>query len=198
MNIMGLWLLQECRREWQGQGQSFCWADIVSMAKRETAFHSVIDPDFPPFFSPNGMIEKIRKYCVATKQEVPESVGQIARCIYDSLALKHRWALERLEEVKGAPIDTMNIAGGGSANELLCQLSADATGKPVIAGPAEGACVGNLLMQATALGKLSDVGELREVVRRSFELKEYTPHPTQEWQDAYGRLLGYMGMEVSV
>ena len=105
------------------------------------------------------MIEKIRKYCVAIKQPVPESVGQIARCVYESLALKYRWALERLEEIKGARIGTLNIVGGGSANALLCQLAADAAGRPVIAGPAEGACAGNLLMQAAALGELSGIGD---------------------------------------
>jgi rhamnulokinase len=197
-NIMGLWLIQECRRAWQNQGQSLCWADIIGAAKKESAFRSIIDPDFAPFFAPDGMVEKIQKYCIATQQPIPESVGQIARCVYESLALKYRWTLERLEEIKGASIDTLNIVGGGSANGLLCQLSADATGRPVIAGPAEGACAGNLLMQAAALGELSGVGELREVVRRSFELKEYTPHPSQLWQDAYGRLLGYMGMEVTI
>lgn len=198
MNIMGLWLIQECRREWRKDGQSLFWADIVSAAERETAFRSVIDPDFPAFFSPDGMNEKIRKYCIATKQAAPESIGQIARCVYESLALKYRWAMERLEEIKGAPIDALNIVGGGSGNRLLCQLAADATGGPVTAGPAEGACAGNLLMQAAALGELSGIGDVRDVVRRSFKPDEYVPHPAQDWQDAYGRLLGYMGTEVAI
>lgn len=196
MNIMGLWLLQECRREWQASGRSLSWEDIVDAAEKEKPFRSVVDPDFPPFFSPGGMTEKIRKYCAATHQPTPETVGQIARCVYESLALKYRWALERLEEITGERVDSLNIAGGGSLNGFLCQLTADATGRLVTAGPAECACAGNALMQAAALGELSGVGEIREVVRRSFEVRDYTPNPTQACLDAYGRLRAYMGMNL--
>ena len=115
-NIMGLWLIQECRRDWQKAGQNLSWNDIVEEAKKAEPFRSIIDPDYGEFFAGGRMVEKIQTFCRETNQAVPETVGQIARCIYESLALKYRWALERLEEIKGQRIDTLNIVGGGCQN----------------------------------------------------------------------------------
>ncbi|MFR5795944.1 MAG: rhamnulokinase [Christensenellales bacterium] len=154
-NIMGLWLIQECRRDWQKAGQKLGWNDIVEEAKRAEPFRTIIDTDDSTFYAGGQMPEKIRSFARRTGQPVPESVGQIARCIYESLALKYRWALERLE-IKGARIDTLNIVGGGCNNKLLNQFAADATGRPVITGPVEGAAIGNLLAQAMALGDIRD------------------------------------------
>ncbi len=195
-NIMGLWLIQRCRRAWNEKGMNLSWDDIVRAAEKEQPFRSIIDPDCPAFFADGDTGEtmdmKIRSYCGATHQPVPETVGQVARCIYESLALKYRWAVERLEVIKGEPIDTLNIVGGGMLNRLLNQMSADATDRRVITGPTEGACIGNLLMQAVALGELSGIADVRDVVARSFETQEYEPHHTQEWEDAYHRMIGYM------
>ena len=169
-NIMGLWLIQECRRDWQKAGQNLSWNDIVEEAKKAEPFRSIIDPDYGEFFAGGRMVEKIQTLCRETNQPVPETVGQIARCIYESLALKYRWALERLEEIKGQRIDTLNIVGGGCQNKLLNQFVADSIDRPVITGPIEGAAIGNLLAQAMALGDITTMDELRTVtISKSYQ-----------------------------
>ena len=191
-NIMGLWLIQECRRDWQKAGQSYSWNEIVEEAKKAEPFRSIIDPDYGEFFAGGRMIEKIQSFCRETKQPVPETVGQIARCIYESLALKYRWALERLEEIKGEHITQLNIVGGGCNNKLLDQFAADATDRTVVTGPVEGAAIGNLLAQAMALGDIKSMDELRDVVRRSEPVETYHPNHTPAWEHAYQRMLSYM------
>ena len=175
-NIMGLWLIQECRRDWQ-KAAPFC---------------SVIDPDYGEFFAGGRMVEKIQAFCRETNQPAPETVGQIARCIYESLALKYRWALERLEEIKGQRIDTLNIVGGGCQNKLLNQFAADSIDRPVVTGPVEGAAIGNLLAQAMALGDIQTMDELRAVVRRSEAVHTYEPHHTPEWEAAYQKMRTFL------
>ena len=186
---MGLWLIQECRRDWARAGKKYSWDEIVQLAEAETPLRSVIDPDYPPFFSAGGMEKKIRGYCRATGQPEPENPGQIARCIYESLALKYRWALERLEQIKGGKLDSLNIVGGGIQNKLLDQMAADAIGRPVTTGPIEGAAIGNLLAQAMATGDVRDLAELRAVVRRSEQVETWEPHHTQAWEAAYQKLM---------
>ncbi len=188
-NIMGLWLIQECRRDWIKAGTKYSWDEIVQEAKKAEPLRSIIDPDFGEFFAGGNMVKKIQQFCKDTNQPVPETVGEIARCIYESLALKYRWALERLEEIKGQSIDTLNIVGGGIQNKLLNQMVADSINRPVITGPVEGAAIGNLLAQAMALGEIKDLAELRQVVRNSEPVEEYAPNHTQAWEDAYQRLL---------
>ena len=191
-NIMGLWLIQECRRDWIKAGTKYSWDEIVQMAQQEQPLRSIIDPDYPDFFSAGNMEKKIRAFCERTHQPVPETPGQIARCIYESLALKYRWALERLEEIKGARLDALNIVGGGIQNKLLNQMAADAIDRPVVTGPIEGAAIGNLLMQAVAMGELKNLDEVRQVVRNSEAVETWEPHHTQAWEDAYGKLLSLL------
>ncbi|MBQ8506702.1 MAG: rhamnulokinase [Clostridia bacterium] len=191
-NIMGLWLIQECRRQWIKEGKNYSWNDIVIEAQKAEPFRSVIDPDYGEFFAGGNMEKKIQAYCERTGQPVPTTVGQVARCIYESLALKYRWALERLEEIKGKRIDTLNIVGGGIQNKLLNQMAADSLDRPVITGPVEGAAIGNLLSQAMALGAVKDIDDLRRVVRNSEDVNEYTPNHTPEWEAAYQRMLSLM------
>ena len=188
-NIMGLWLIQECRRDWIKQGENLSWNDIVVEAQKAEPLRSIIDPDYGEFFSGGSMEKKIQAYCERTGQPVPRMVGEVARCIYESLALKYRWALERLEEIKGKRIDTLNIVGGGIQNKLLNQMVADSLNRPVITGPVEGAAIGNLLTQAMALGAVKDIDDLRRVVRNSEDVHEYTPNHTPEWEVAYQKLL---------
>ncbi len=188
-NIMGLWLIQECRRDWQKAGQKLSWDEIVELAKQAEPLRSIIDPDYGEFFAGGQMVQKIQNFCRETNQPVPETVGQVARCIYESLALKYRWALERLEQIKGARIDTLNIVGGGIQNKLLDQFAADSIDRPVITGPVEGAAIGNLLTQAMALGEIKTMDELRAVVRRSEAVSVYEPHHTDAWEAAYTKLL---------
>ena len=192
-NIMGLWLIQECRRDWvKKTGITYSWNEIVEEAQKAEPFRTIIDPDYREFFSGGDMIRKVQDYCRKVGEPVPETVGQVARAIYESLALKYRWSLERLEEIKGQRIDQLNIVGGGIQNKLLNQMAADAIDRPVITGPVEGAALGNLLMQAKALGLLSTMEEVRQVVRNSEEVASYTSHHTAEWQAAYERLLALM------
>jgi len=193
-NIMGLWLVQECRREWTQNGERLSWDEIVAAASDSEAFRSIIDPDHAPFFNSGDMPKKIQKYCLDTGQPIPETKGQIARCIYESLALKYRWAVERLEKIKGTSINSLNIVGGGALNRLLNQMAADATKRTVIAGPTEGACIGNLLMQAVALGELKNIEDIREVVKRSFKPEVFEPQNSNKWDDTYNRLTNYMAL----
>ena len=189
-NIMGLWLIQECRRDWALKtGRTWSWNEIVEEAQKAEPFRTIIDPDYSEFFGGGDMIRKLQDYCRQTNQPIPETVGQAARCIYESLALKYRWALERLEEIKGQRIDTLNIVGGGIQNKLLNQMVADSLDRQVITGPIEGAAIGNLLMQAKALGLLSTMDEVRQVVRNSENVNTYTPNHTQAWEDAYQKML---------
>lgn len=188
-NIMGLWLIQECRRDWERQGRKYGWDEIVAAARASEPLRSVIDPDDGEFFAGGDMVRKIQGFCRRTGQPVPETVGQIARCVYGSLAIKYRWAMERLEEIKGQPLEQLNIVGGGIQNRLLNQMAADSIDRPVITGPVEGAAMGNLLAQAMALGEVKDVNELRRIVRNSEAVETYTPHHTAQWESAYRKLL---------
>ena len=189
---MGLWLIQECRRDWIKQGKNYSWNEIVIEAQKAEPMRSIIDPDYGEFFAGGDMEKKIQAFCERTGQPVPTTVGQVARCIYESLALKYRWALERLEEIKGARIDTLNIVGGGIQNKLLNQMAADSLNRKVITGPVEGAAIGNLLAQAMALGAVKDVADLRRVVRNSEDVHEYTPNHTPAWEAAYQKMLSLM------
>ena len=191
-NIMGLWLIQECRREWQKDGRAYSWDEIVALARQAVPFRHIVDPDHPAFYQPGDMPEKIRAYCRRTGQTQPEGIGAIARCVYESLALKYRWALARMGEMRGRPFQTLNIVGGGIQNELLNQLAADCTGLPTTVGPTEGAALGNILMQAQALGLVRDLQEARALSRASVTTKRYEPRPSQQVEDAYERLLRYM------
>lgn len=191
-NIMGLWLIQECRRNWQKQGLKLSWDEIVAQAQDAAAFRCIIDPDYSDFFAGGDMVKKIQQYCRNTNQPVPETVGQVARCIYESLALKYRWALERLEEMKGQPIQQLNIVGGGIQNRLLNQMVADSLNRPVVTGPVEGAAMGNLLSQAMALGTVRDLEQLRKIVRNSEAVETWVPNHSQPWESAYRKLLTLM------
>ena len=189
-NIMGLWLIQECRRDWiRKTGVTWSWNDIVVEAQKAEPFRTVVNPDYAEFFGGGDMVRKVQDYCRKVGEPVPETVGQVARTIYESLALKYRWALERLEEIKGQKIDQLNIVGGGIQNKLLDQMAADSLNRKVVTGPVEGAAIGNLLMQAKALGLLDTMEQVRQVVRNSESVHEYLPNHTPEWEAAYQRLL---------
>jgi len=190
---MGLWLVQECRREWARQsGEVLDWEYIKAEAAKAAPLRSVLDPDDPAFYAAGDMPGKIRAYCELTGQPLPETIGEIARACYESLALKYRWAVERLGLMKGRPIRSLNITGGGIQNLLLNQMAADATGLPVTAGPIEGAAMGNALMQAVALGEINNLPEVRQVVRDSVTPLRYEPRPGLGWDEAYARMLANM------
>jgi sugar (pentulose or hexulose) kinase len=191
-NIMGQWIMQECRRDWAKSGSELSWKEIDELTAKASPFAAIIDPDDAPFFSAGDMYGKIVRFCEKTGQTPPKTPGEVARCVYESLALKYRWALEWLEKMKGGRIDTLNITGGGIGNKLLCQMTADVLDRRVIAGPVEGSAMGNALMQAMALGEIKDVEEARYIVRCSVEPCVYEPNHSNAWEDAYARLLRYM------
>ena len=185
-NIMGLGLIQECRKAWNAAGQDLSWDDIVRAAELAEPFGALIDPDDQGLFDLRNIPEKIRNIC-ARRGEQAETVGQAARCVYESLALKYRWYVEQLQKITGRSFSAIHIVGGGSKNALLNQFTADATGLPVIAGPAEGASMANILTQAIAVGELKNISELRAVIRASEAVRRFEPQQTQRWSDAYGR-----------
>ena len=188
-NIMGLWLLQECRRTWTQDGESISWDEITAMAGNAPAFGPLIEPDSHEFLRPGDMPAIIRAYCRRTGQPEPETRGEVLRCILESLALKYRWVLEKLELMQGHPLETIHIVGGGCQNGLLCQFAANATQRPVIAGPVEATAIGNVLMQALAQGRIGSLGEGRQVVLNSFSMKRYQPAFSDAWDEAYDRFL---------
>lgn len=188
-NIMGLWLVQECRRTWAQAGEELSYDELTHLAAQAPAFGPLIEPDSHDFLRPGDMPARIVAFCAETGQRMPETKGEIVRCALESLALKYRWVLEKLELLLGHPLETIHIVGGGSQNKLLCQLTADATQRLVIAGPVEATAAGNVLMQALARGRIGSLAEGREVVRHSFELITYQPRAAAGWDEAYGRFL---------
>lgn len=183
-NIMGMWLIQECKRVWDEDG-IIEWQSIVDQSMGSQPFKCLINPDDQAFLNPGNMPKAIKKYCHKTGQPVPENVGEIARCIYDSLVLKYKYTIRQIESVTGKKILKIYIIGGGANNKMINQLTADATGIPVMAGPTEATAIGNIMYQAKALGAVSSLSEIREIVRNSFEVKQFNPSPKLDWEEAY-------------
>lgn len=193
-NIMGLWLLQESRREWERGGRSYTFPELVRMAEQAPPCRAWIDPDDERFLPPGDMPARIRQYCAQTGQQAPEEPGAVVRCILESLALKYRYALEVTERLSGQSFGGLHMVGGGINNTLLCQWTANAIGKPVWAGPAEGSAIGNLVVQWIAQGQIADIWEARQAIRDSFPVTVYEPSDQAAWQDAYGRFLAVTGL----
>ena len=186
-NISGLYILQESRKEWTQQGQELEYSTLTFQAREAQAFRSIIRPDAPQFARPGDMPRKIAAFCRDTGQPAPETPGQFARCIFESLALLYQQTLAEIEQLTGRSIARLHIVGGGSQSALLNQFAASATGRDVLAGPVEATAIGNALIQAIALGHLSSLGELRAVVRASFPLQSYHPQDAAHWQEAFQR-----------
>lgn len=189
-NVMGLWLIQQLREDYALSGQPFEYEDIKAAALDAPAFQIVINPDDPAFYSPGGMAERIinGRLNPAGRADALEP-GALFRCVYECLALQYRWALDKIETLLGRRFDTISLIGGGSQDEVLCQFTADATNRPVIAGPVQASSVGNMLVQMLAHGEIGDIHQGREIVRQSFRLQEYFPSDTALWQEQYQRFL---------
>ena len=189
-NICGLWLLEECRREWSKQGVDTEYGELASQARKSEEFRSLVDVDAPEFVPPGDMPGRIAEACRRSGQPVPGSTGQFARAIFESLALKYRAVLADLAEITGRNPAVLHVVGGGSQNALLCQYAADACGIPVVAGPVEATAVGNALMQGIASGRIGDLSQGREIVRHSFPLMRYEPNTVTAgaWSEAADRL----------
>jgi rhamnulokinase len=191
-NLTGLWLLQEYHRQ-EDKAQEYTYAELSNIAINTASIRSVIDPDATQFIKPESMSGAIADYCRSKEQHVPQSIGEFVRIILESLALAYRHTLCQLEEISGRKITQINIVGGGSQNQALCQFTADVTGLPVYAGPVEATAIGNVLVQAMAQGKIKSQKELREIVKNSFPLASYEPHHTPNWDDMYDHLLKIKG-----
>ncbi|MCA1718608.1 MAG: rhamnulokinase [Actinobacteria bacterium] len=192
-NVMGLWLLQECQRIWAGEGQDYSYEELTQLAEDAPAFGPLVDPDHHEFLSPGDMPSRIRRFCKATGQEPPEEPGAVARCVFESLALKYRWVIEQAGELTGQPVGVVHVVGGGSQSSLLCQLTADAARLPVLAGPVEATALGNVMVQAYSRGHVGSLEEIRAVVRRSTELSRYEPEGDEDdWDKLRERFSGVM------
>jgi len=188
-NITGMWLLEQCRKEWEKEGTRFTYAEIVDMASSAPAFKSLVDPDHASFANPRSMTRALADYCQMTGQPVPANQAAYIRCIFDSLALKYRYVLSMLQEVAPFTIEKLHVIGGGSQNQLMNQFTANAIGLPVIAGPAEATAIGNVMMQAKALGAVSDLKAMREVIAHSVTPSTFLPVNSSLWDEAYSNYL---------
>jgi rhamnulokinase len=190
-NIMGLWLVQECRRAWERAGAKYSYDELMRQAEAAPPFVSLVDPDDSSFILPANMPATLAEFCRRTGQPAPQNVGDTVRCALESLALCYRWVLEKLEALTGRRAEVIHIVGGGSQNALLNQFTADACNRPVLAGPVEATAMGNVLVQALGLGLLGSLADGREVVRRSVEVRTFTPRRPEAWRAAYERFLAF-------
>jgi rhamnulokinase len=186
---MGLWLVQECRRAWERQGRAHGYDELARLAEAALPFAALVDPDDASFILPPNMPAALAEFCRRSGQPAPQEPGPVVRCALESLALRYRWVLERLEELTGGKLEVIHVVGGGSQNALLCQLTADACDRPVLAGPVEATAIGNVLLQAVGLGVLGSLAEARAVVRQSFPVQTYTPNHPEYWQGPYERFV---------
>jgi rhamnulokinase len=191
-NVTGLWLVQQCRKAWEGT-RAYSYDELTRMAAAAPPFQALIDPDAPEFLHPPDMPEAIRAYCRKTGQAPPLSAASLVRSVFESLALKYRLIIDQMENIVGHPIERVHIIGGGSQNHLLCQFAANATGRAVSAGPAETTAVGNILVQAMALKSVGSHEEMRTIVRDSFDPMDYEPRQDKAWREAFERFRTVLG-----
>jgi rhamnulokinase len=198
-NVMGLWLLQECRRIWAQESEEYSYEELARLAEEAPASGPLVDPDHSSFLAPGDMPSRIQRFCEATDQRPPEELGQVARCIFESLALKYQWVVAQAGEIAGRSVEAVHIVGGGSQNSLLCQLTADATRLPVLAGPVEATALGNVMVQAYARGYVESLEEIRAVVRRSTDINRYTPGGgVDKWDELRGKFSSVMNASHTV
>lgn len=184
-NISGLWLIQEIRRNFKAEGKNYSFNDMEQLARAEKNFVCFIDPDASEFATAGSIPEKIQNYCKKTNQSVPESDGAIIRCIYESLAMKYKFAVNQIAENTGRGFEVLHLLGGGTKDGFLCQMTADSLGISVIAGPAEATALGNIILQLIALGDIKNIDEGRAIIRTQESVKQYLPENADVWEDAY-------------
>ena len=193
-NLSGLWLIQECRREWESEGRAFDYAELTKLAEEAEPFRSMVNPMDPRFVAPDGMPGRIAAACRETGQPAPETPGQFIRCALESLALIYRHTAGQIEKLTGRPIEKLHIVGGGSRNNLLNQFVADSLDIPVVAGPVEATALGNVAVQAITLGHIGSLGEARKSIRSSFDLESFQPVRTPDWNEAFNRFVDRFGL----
>ena len=184
-NIMGLWIIQESKRQWAREGKNFTFDDLEQAAWSAEPFQSFIDPDCEDFAAPGNMPRRIREFCKRTGQHVPEGEGEIIRCVAQSLAFKFRMVADAIEDITKEPLSAVHMVGGGIKDTMVCRFTASATGKTVLAGPVEATSTGNAVVQLMALGKIGSLTEGRQIVKNSFPVKTYEPEDAENWNKAY-------------
>ncbi len=184
-SIMGLWLIQESRRQWDREGTLLSFDELERQAREAEPFASLIDPDHPSFQTPGNMPKRIREFCKKTGQKAPQTKGEVIRCIAESLSFRYRSTIEGMEAVTGRRYDMINIVGGGIKDKMICQFTANATKRAVNAGPAEATSIGNIIVQGIAAGAVKDLSEGRRIVKNSFDIAEYLPQDGEAWDCAY-------------
>lgn len=184
-NIIGLWLIQESRRQWKREGKEYSYADLEKLALAAEPFKCFIDPDAPEFVPHGNIPERVREFCRKTNQYVPETVGEIMRCIYESLAMKYRLTFEKLRECTERDYPVIHVIGGGTKDGLLCQMTASSCDRTVKAGPIEATVMGNVAVQLMSDGSVENIGQARKIVADSSELKTFEPKDTDKWASAY-------------
>ncbi len=197
-NVMGLWLVQECRRSWVAEGETTSYEALVELARRAPSGGPIFDPDLPELLAPGNMPARVRAACEQCGQLGSDERAVLVRAIFESLACKYRLVLEQIELVTGTPIEIIHVIGGGAQNDFLCRLTADVARRPLLAGPVEAAALGNVLVQLQAAGELGSLAEMRELVRSSTEVRVYEPDPDlAQWEALYDRFVQALG-EVQV
>ena len=193
-NVTGMWLLEQCLKEWKKEGISYAYEKLIQMADTVPAFQSLLDTDHSSFANPVSMTEAIVEYCVATGQTAPSSHAEFVRCIFESLSLKYKYVLELLKDLAPFPIEKLHVIGGGSKNALLNQWTASSIGIPVIAGPSEATAIGNVMIQAKAAGCVDSLQEMRQIIRESVQLDEFLPQNAEIWAEAYKKFVTVTGL----
>lgn len=188
-NIIGLWLIQESRRQWQRQGEDYSYADLEKLALAAEPFKCFIDPDAPEFVPHGNIPKRVQEFCEKTGQYVPQTVGEIMRCIYESLAMKYKLTFEKLCECTQRDYPVIHVIGGGTKDTLLCQLTANSCDRTVKAGPIEATVMGNVAVQLMSDSSVADISEARKIVANSSELKVYEPAEVDKWEEAYADFL---------
>src|SRR3984957_19974613 len=192
-NVMGLWMLQGCRKSWTALGHSYDYRELMELASRESSFLHLVDPDDESFLRAADILAAIDQFCSRTHQPAPQRPGAYVRAVLESLAFKYRFVLRNLEHVSGQRIEQIRVIGGGSKNRLLNQLTADATGRRVLAGPAEATALGNIGIQILATGAASSLREVRTIIDRSFPTEVFEPLETDKWDQQAERFEQYCG-----
>ncbi|MDD6210146.1 MAG: rhamnulokinase [Bacteroidales bacterium] len=186
-NITGMWLLEQCRKEWDKQEKNYSYPHIVKMAQEAPAFQHFVDPDDASFVNPASMIEAIKSYCLSTGQSAPETDQAIIRCIFESLALKYRYVFSNLQKLAPFKIEKLHVIGGGAKNALLNQFTANSLNLPVIAGPSEATAIGNIMVQAKAMGAVDSLQEMRNIIYNSIDIEKFAPTDQEKWEKAYNQ-----------
>jgi len=197
-NITGMWLLEQCLKDWKNEGVTYAYEKLVQMTASVPAFQSFIDPDHVSFANPVCMPTAIADYCRATNQIVPSTHAEFVRCIFESLALKYNYVLGKLRDLAPFPIEKLHVIGGGSKNPLLNQWTANATGVQVIAGPSEATAIGNIMIQAKTAGCVSSLQEMRQIIGNSIPLDDFVPENSKKWAEAYQKFLNITQLEEEI